>query len=72
MLIIMCSCAPEYFCVDLFSIFRVIALDLVKICTLDFACGFFKVLLELLPLTYSGINLQFSTCSCIAQEVFDL
>jgi hypothetical protein len=32
MLISMCSCAPVYFRVDLFSIFRVIALDLVKFC----------------------------------------
>jgi hypothetical protein len=27
----MCSCASRYFCVDIFSIFRVIALDLVNI-----------------------------------------
>jgi hypothetical protein len=32
MLISMSSCAPGYFRVDLFSILRVIALDLVKIC----------------------------------------
>jgi hypothetical protein len=32
MLISMCSCANGYFGVDLFSIFRVIALDLLKIC----------------------------------------
>jgi hypothetical protein len=31
MLISMCSCAPGYFPVDIFSKFRVIALDLVKI-----------------------------------------
>jgi hypothetical protein len=30
-MISMCSCAPGYFHVDIFSIFRVIALDLVKI-----------------------------------------
>jgi hypothetical protein len=30
MLLSMCSCAPWYFRVDIFSIFRVIALDLVK------------------------------------------
>jgi hypothetical protein len=28
----MCSCAPGYFRVDLFNIFRVIAIDLVKFC----------------------------------------
>jgi hypothetical protein len=44
----------------------------VKLCTCNFVCGFFSVLLELLPLTYSCINLHFSTCSCIAQKVFDL
>jgi hypothetical protein len=32
MLISMCSCAPVYFCVDLYSIFRVIALDVVQFC----------------------------------------
>jgi hypothetical protein len=32
----------------------------VKLCTWDFECGFFSVLLELLPLTYSSINLQFT------------
>jgi hypothetical protein len=31
MLLSMCSCAPGYFRVDIFSIFRVIALELVKI-----------------------------------------
>jgi hypothetical protein len=31
MLIIICCCAPGYFSVDIFSIFRVIAFDLVKI-----------------------------------------
>jgi hypothetical protein len=31
MLISMCSCAPGYFCVDICSIFRVVALDLVEI-----------------------------------------
>jgi hypothetical protein len=30
MLLSMCICAPVYFRVDIFSIFRVIALDLVK------------------------------------------
>jgi hypothetical protein len=30
LLLSMCSCAPGYFCVDIFSIFRVIALDSVK------------------------------------------
>jgi hypothetical protein len=28
----MCCCAPAYFLVELYSIFRVIALDLVKFC----------------------------------------
>jgi hypothetical protein len=31
MLLSMCSCAPGYFRVDIFSVFRGIALDLVKI-----------------------------------------
>jgi hypothetical protein len=43
-----------------------------KLCTWDFACGFFSVLLMLLTTTYSSMNLQFSTCSCKAQKVFDL
>jgi hypothetical protein len=28
----MCSCAPGYFHLDIYSIFRVIALDLLKFC----------------------------------------
>jgi hypothetical protein len=32
MLISMCSCAPGYFLLDIFSIFRVIALDFLKFC----------------------------------------
>jgi hypothetical protein len=142
----MCNCAPGYFCLDLFSIFRVIALDLENVCNFQlvshvtqkgfdieslnltgrllsiYSCApgvsivdlssicrvisldliktfhyvvicswsawvridqhhcetlhlglcmwiFFSVLL---PMSYSSINLNFSTCSCIAQKVFDM
>jgi hypothetical protein len=37
MLISMCSCVHGYFHLDIFSIFRVIALDLVKFCIFNFS-----------------------------------
>jgi hypothetical protein len=62
MFISMCSCAPRYFRVDLFSIFRVIALDLVKICNFHLVSHVTQQRLDLESWNFTGmLN---SICSC--------
>jgi hypothetical protein len=62
MLISMCSCAPGYFCVDIFSIFRVTALDLVKICNSQLVSHISQKVFDLESLNLTGMLL--SMCSC--------
>jgi hypothetical protein len=103
-LVSMCNCAPWVSLVDLSSICRVIAFDLVKtislcclfvhwvlvfestnftgiminitvkLCTCDFACRFFSVLLELLPLTYYKFAIfnLFMHSSCVRSWIYSV
>jgi hypothetical protein len=76
MLISMCSCALGYFRVDIFSIFRVIALDLVKFCNFQLVIAIHLVQIcnfqIVSHVTYKGFDLESwnftvmltSMCSC--------
>jgi uncharacterized protein with HEPN domain len=62
MLIRMCSFAHGYFCVDIFSIFRVIALELVKICHFQLVSHLTKKVFDLE--SWYLTKLLLSMCSC--------
>jgi hypothetical protein len=62
MLISMCSCAPGYFRVDTYSIFRVIALDLVKFCNFQFVSHVTQKGFDLESWNLTGMLI--SICSC--------
>jgi hypothetical protein len=55
----MCSCAPGYFRVDIFSIFRVIALDLVKFCNFQLVS----------QVTQKGFNIVIKPYGQVAQHI---
>jgi hypothetical protein len=61
MLISMCSCAPGYFRVNLFSIFIVIALDLVKICNFQLSSHVKQKVFDLESWNFTGMLI--SMCS---------
>jgi hypothetical protein len=69
-LIRMCSCAPGYFHVDLFSIFRVITLDLVKICNFQLVSHETQKGFDLESWNFTGMLI--SICSCVIYPVFAL
>jgi hypothetical protein len=52
----MCSCANGYFGVDLFSIFRVIALDLLKICNFQLVSHITQKGFDLVMKLYSNVD----------------
>jgi hypothetical protein len=62
MLISMCSCAPGYFHVDLFSIFRIIVLDLVKICNFQLVSHVAQKVFDVGSWNFTGMLI--SICSC--------
>jgi hypothetical protein len=62
MLISMCSCAPVYFRLDIFSIFRVIALDLVKFCNFQILSHLTQKLFDLESWNFT--EMLISMCSC--------
>jgi hypothetical protein len=63
MLISMCSCAPGYFLVNKFSIFRVIALDLVKICNFQLVSHVTKKVFDLQSWNLIRMLLSMSSCA---------
>jgi hypothetical protein len=62
MLLSMCGCAPGYFRVDIFSIFRVIALDLVKISNFQFVLHVTQKIFYLD--SWNLIGVLINMCSC--------
>jgi hypothetical protein len=58
----MCSCAPGFFHLDIFSIFRVIALDLVKFCNFQLVSHVTQKVFDLESCYFTGILI--SMCSC--------
>jgi hypothetical protein len=63
----MCSCAPKYFRLDIFSIFRVIALDLVKFGHFQHVSHITQKVFDLESCNFTGILI--SMCSC-APDIF--
>jgi hypothetical protein len=64
MLLSMCSCAPEYFRVDIFSIFRVITLDLVKICNFQLVWHVTQKIFDLESWNLTGMLISMCSCAC--------
>jgi hypothetical protein len=62
MLLSMCSCAPVYSRMDILSIFRVIALDLVKICNFQLVSHVTQKIFDLESWNLTGMLI--SMCSC--------
>jgi hypothetical protein len=55
MLISFCSCAPGYFRLYIFSIFRVIAIDLVKFCNFQLVSHITQKVFDLESLNFTGM-----------------
>jgi hypothetical protein len=58
----MCSCATGYFRLDIFSIFRVIALNLVKFCNFQLVSHVTQKVFDIESWNFTGILI--SMCSC--------
>jgi hypothetical protein len=63
MLISMCSCAPRYFRLDLFGIFRVFALDLVKICNFQLVSHVTKKVFDQESWNFTGMLISMWSCA---------
>jgi hypothetical protein len=61
---LMCSCAPGYFSVDLFSICRVIVLDLVKICSFQLVSHSSKSIWHRVMKLYRNVDQHVKLCTC--------
>jgi hypothetical protein len=63
MLISILSCAPVYCCVDLFSIYRLTALDLVKICNFQLCVARSSKVFDLGSLNVTGMLISIFGCA---------
>jgi hypothetical protein len=63
MLISMCCCAAGYFRLDTFSIFRVIALDLVQFCNFQFVSHVTQKVFDLESWNFTGMLISMCCCA---------
>jgi hypothetical protein len=70
----MCSCAPGYFGLDIFSIFRVIALDLIKFCNFQLVSHVTQKGFDLESWNFTGMMICMCSCApgCFHRDLLSI